>query len=421
MKNKRFLITQNSLRMLAGSELVTLELASYLQSQGAKVIVYTCFFGNPIKNIFDKRNIEVIDKQDAKLELKDFDYIWVHHQILPKSILEGLSKRLPENMPKFIFFHMSKLDYVPLEQPFIFGLEEKIASKIIFNSQETKDSLIDRFFSDLSNNFELFRNPAPVEFSKLPNHTYSKTPKNILVVSNHLCPEIIEVKEKLQGQRVNVVGLGDGLDKNSIISAEYLSTFDLVITIGKTVQYCLCANVPVYVYDHFGGPGYLSEDNIKIASDYNFSGRGFSKKTSKQIIKEIIDGYSIVVKFQMDSRGEFIKMFSINNILSNMLNNIKEKKIYRLDDEKYVNYLFSISRLVFSNMFDIHKLISDNILNLDRLSCLTRELSYCNKKNLNNNDEIVKRDKNILSITKSRSYKIGKFITAPYRFFKGGL
>ena len=41
---------------LNGSTLVTLELADYLQNEGAKVEVYTYFFDNPSKHFFDEKD-----------------------------------------------------------------------------------------------------------------------------------------------------------------------------------------------------------------------------------------------------------------------------------------------------------------------------------------------------------------------------
>lgn len=41
-------------------------------------------------------------------------------------------------------------------------------------------------------------------------------------------------------------------DEYKSITLEILSQYDVAITIGKTVQYCLVMGVPVYVYDKFG-------------------------------------------------------------------------------------------------------------------------------------------------------------------------
>jgi len=45
--------------------------------------------------------------------------------------------------------------------------------------------------------------------------------------------------------------------------------------------------VPVYLYDHFGGCGWLTEDNFALAEWHNFSGRGFGKKSTASISREL--------------------------------------------------------------------------------------------------------------------------------------
>ena len=57
------------------------------------------------------------------------------------------------------------------------------------------------------------------------------------------------------------------------------------------MPYCFALKVPVYCYDHFGGPGWLSADNLDLAGQKNFSGRGFARKTSEVIAQEIVNGY----------------------------------------------------------------------------------------------------------------------------------
>ncbi len=53
-KNKRFLITHSMMKLLAGSEIVVLELAAFLKDSGAVVIIYTNYIDNPMKGLFEK-------------------------------------------------------------------------------------------------------------------------------------------------------------------------------------------------------------------------------------------------------------------------------------------------------------------------------------------------------------------------------
>ena len=62
--------------------------------------------------------------------------------------------------------------------------------------------------------------------------------------------------------------------KNNVrITPDLLLKFDLILTIGKTVQYGLVLGIPVYNYDHFGGDGYITLQNIDFESNYGFTGK----------------------------------------------------------------------------------------------------------------------------------------------------
>ena len=99
-KNKRILITQPLIRGFNGSTIVTLELAEEFQKLGAKVTVYTCDYAEPAKSCFVKKHIKVDAAQDnPSYKLTDFDYIWVHSQILPISLINALSTKIPAKTP----------------------------------------------------------------------------------------------------------------------------------------------------------------------------------------------------------------------------------------------------------------------------------------------------------------------------------
>jgi hypothetical protein len=76
------------------------------------------------------------------------------------------------------------------------------------------------------------------------------------------------------------------------VTPELIHEHDAVVSIGKTVQYALAAGVPVFCYDHFGGPGWLNDGNVEAAARHNFSGRGFTARDSaSELVEEIGDGY----------------------------------------------------------------------------------------------------------------------------------
>jgi len=110
------------------------------------------------------------------------------------------------------------------------------------------------------------------------------------------------------------------------------------------VQYCLLSQTPVYVYDHFGGPGYLTDENYTMAKHYNFSGRGFTKKTDRQIVKEIKADFSQNQKFLAENYEDFLADFSLEQVLPKILIFKNPKKNKRIDSA-YANSATKAERL----------------------------------------------------------------------------
>lgn len=306
--NNRVLITQNSLRKINGSEVVTYELAKFLKSNGYEVDVYTHVYDYPVKKYFEEADINVTTNS---LNLKSYyDIIWVHHQVLPRAVIESIAT----HPTRVFFFHMSGV--LPLESPYIHNLEERLASKSVFVSEEALNLIRVRIPS--TQQTALFQNPAPLAYAEYQPEAHElMSPRKVLVVSNHAPKEIIELTKISQDYTsIHFDYRGESSQETTeLIDIETLRQYDLVITIGKTVQYCLCANIPVYVYDHLGGPGYLNKHNFKKAEYHNFSGRGFKQKDSEVIFNDILSGYAEAAKYQTKQRKVYLEKFSIDNIL----------------------------------------------------------------------------------------------------------
>ncbi|MBR3320097.1 glycosyltransferase family 2 protein [Candidatus Saccharibacteria bacterium] len=324
-KNKTIVICQSALHFLSGSEIVTLELSEYFKNQGAKVLVFTWFLSDPIKCEFDRQGITVTTDSEDKRLLKA-DYIWVHHQAIPKIILENIKKL---NM-HFLFFHMSATDTIYLEQPYIYGLEEKLASKVLYVSEEAMKFGTEKYPS-VKSRAEILRNWVPERFCNYP-FTPSDKLKRVLVVSNHTPEEVVGLKGALLSHGVDVDFIGSN-GECTLIKPEILADADVVVTIGKTVQYCLGMGLPVYVYDHFGGPGFLTEKNYEKTRSLNFSGRGYKKKTTDDIANEILSDYEKAKEFQIKNRVKFVEEFSIATILPDIFKKVEKRDFSKLGDE----------------------------------------------------------------------------------------
>ena len=111
--------------------------------------------------------------------------------------------------------------------------------------------------------------------------------------------------------------IGNGQNIYVDITPQILSKYDLIISIGKTVQYALGMGIPVYEYDYFGGNGYINKNNINEEAYYNFTGRPKCRRLSPQdIVHEIIDGYDEAVS----------NAFELKEIVWNVVQIFQKKK-----------------------------------------------------------------------------------------------
>jgi hypothetical protein len=408
LRGKHFLITQSSLRLLAGSEINTLELAEYLQQAGASVLVYTYFLSDPIAHFFHKSRIKVVT-DDSKLKLQDFDYVWVHHQVVPISFVKQLAIGRAAKKPAFIFLHMSGLASHYLEQAHVWELEQRIASKVLFVSDEAQEN-VNQVSLDLSKlDTGLYRNPAPQKFAAI-QHTPAKTVKKILIVSNHPAEEVLRAAENLRAQGITVVSSGENQEEYKLIDPDYLHEFDVVVTIGKTVQYSLTANVPVYVYDIWGGPGYLNESNESLTARNNYSGRGFSKKTSHEIAAEIVNDYPTVASYQTKNYRHFVNEMSIDTVVPKIIKQVKPRQIEPFSNH-YMQYLIGILTMLKYKFYHENLLVHRD----EEIRILHLEVTEKDRIIDIQNQEIVKANRIVKVIYNSWTYKVGTFIVGPFR------
>jgi len=253
----RILLTNRELNNLGGSELVTVEIAEEFMRQGHDVTVYC---PRTPEGPLDVSHLNVVK---GGLDIASFDLLWIHHNALIHEL--GFRKRPHQRV---VFNHMSS--WIPDEWPKLAGYEMALSDVILANSCETRERLESLGLS----NVKLFQNPAPIAFDISPSRV------DALLVSNHEPAELAGVKGRRIGGR-------NGAGKQRRITPEDIAASAYVICNGKTVQYALRAGVPVYLYDSFGGPGWLTQENFNLAEWHNFSGRGFERKDAATIAREL--------------------------------------------------------------------------------------------------------------------------------------
>lgn len=322
---KRFLITHSIVHGIMGSTVVTLELAQFLQQRGAAVTVYAAFIGEPAAGLFRERGVELVDDETyPDLPLGDLDYVWVHSQVLPVPLVDRLGGPLPQRMPTFIFLHMSAVDVAPDEHPYIPGLEERLSSLSLFVSSTTLDGLLPHYHQPPATG--IFPNPAPAAYAATP-YRPKPAPERILIVSNHSPPEVAQARNLLRRMGYDVRHVGAPHDLYVLVTPDMIVGSDVVVTIGKTVQYCLLAGVPVYNYDRHGGCGYFTEANFDTARRRNFSGRGEPRRSPGDLVSEILAGYLAATQFHADRRSQFESDFGIDDVLPLLIEGVTPRAV----------------------------------------------------------------------------------------------
>lgn len=275
LKNKYVLLTNLYLEKYQGSEINCLSIARLLREKGAIVEIATLKYDFPIKSEFQNFGLNVKNILAEQLDRTHYDLLWAHHSV----VLDHLIFKKGITAEKIIFSSLSPFE--PLEAPpcYINHL-----SLCFANSIETKEKILaENVKEDMC---LVFPNYVFQEDLRQNYERSNTNIKRIAIVSNHIPGEGKEAVEILRsrGIAVDIYGLGYNV---CLITPTLIQEYDAVITIGKTVQYAMGVNVPVYCYDIHGGPGWLCADVLQKAYKYNFSGRGFGEKTGQEIADEI--------------------------------------------------------------------------------------------------------------------------------------
>ena len=405
LKNKRILITQPLLHEFSGSIVVTLELAEFFKNSSAEVEVYSHTVIPPVLSEFEKREISVhISNDNLALDLFNYDYIWIHSQVLPDRMVKQLSAASDhwEDAPYFIFLHMSPHDYVPCEFQWIYKFEDTIADKILFVSEEVAQNHSLLIEEEIPVGF--FRNPAPVDFLT-KNH--ANRLNKVLIVSNHAPEEIIRAAALLKNAGITVDHLGINGKRYELIQPSDIQDYDAIITIGKTVQYCILSQKPVYVYDSFGGPGYLRRSNYELSKKRNFSGRGFNQKSSEEIVEELQTGWIDANKEIIEISESEADLYRIDKVVESIFADLQKRKKNIISEAQALS-VFYAQRLQ-RDCFLLSAQINNERANFN-------SIIESNKKTIEKDKKIIEQHKKTINqIRSSKSYRLGNFLARPLR------
>lgn len=163
-----------------------------------------------------------------------------------------------------------------------------------------------------------FHNAAPDKFF-VESKDVPVSPRRILAISNHLPDEVRDALAILRGSaEVKYIGRNGG--EVVLVTPQHIAECDLVISIGKSIQYGLVGRTPVYVYDHFGGPGYLEEANFETATYRNFSGRCTPvRRDAEWLASDILERYGAGRAFALNVTPQALERFRLSRYLEALL------------------------------------------------------------------------------------------------------
>lgn len=307
--DKNILITLWYADGLHGGVKYSAELGNFFHSIGYNVYLCAVKTKDDTKKFLAQNHITVFDIHDDLPDV-NFDIVWAHHwPIFPYLIRKGLRyKKLINSCISSVLF---------LERPIM--LDNNIDMYLCL-TQSMKETLATQY-NITDNKIHVLPNTAPDEF--FIQKPQNKNITNIAIVSNHVPQELLDAVKIFEHNKIAVTIYGG---KNPVnITPDVLARHDVIISIGKTVQYCLAMGKPVYNYDYFGDSGYITPENIDIEEKQIFSGRSFcTKKTAQQIVDEIINQYTYVVSLQNDLRKIADTRYKLSVQINRILNKLDQ-------------------------------------------------------------------------------------------------
>lgn len=265
------IVTNNCLKFYSGSEIIALDLCNYFVNKNCNVFLCAFGIGLPLSKHLNPK-VKQIDLNKRQIPIKQADLIIGHHCNVIDKVLKTVQCKTVMQNSLSVFS----------------GIESysKYATRLFANSQETKSLKQPTVKLPIA----VFVNSCNQEYFKQVKRL-NKQIKNIAIITNH------QWHKGIKQPKINIIGGWNA----RFVNAQLLMQYDVVITIGRTVQQCLCLGTPVYCYDHFGGPGYITTDNIDFNESLNFSGRQEIGKTVEKkehnfakIFADIYNNYEMV-------------------------------------------------------------------------------------------------------------------------------
>ncbi|WAC26904.1 glycosyltransferase [Ancylobacter sp. SL191] len=278
----KILLANAYLVTIGGSERILLEMAEHFRAGGHDVTVFASVAGPPIADLFHTRLGIAIVTDPAAIAPFAYDLVYLQHHVA--GLFDYRLDAASRARTAVVFGKLGRRTFMESGG----WLHDRIlADGYLANSELTAERLVE---VGVTAPVTVFHNAAPAAYFR-PDCTAGARLTTITAVTNHSDPALMGALDILE-QDYTVHRLGASQGGQRLLTPEMVAASDVVISIGKTIPYALAARVPVFVYDHFGGPGYLSAANIARAARYNFTGRCCERRLdASALAHEIVEGY----------------------------------------------------------------------------------------------------------------------------------
>lgn len=267
-----------------GSELHTVEIASYLSKNGWDVTCFCLVCAEPILGLLRRNGIRVIDLAHMNELENSYDILLAQHRVASECIWNHENTSFGK-----VIISILGLSSVTKHEDLPYFFEK--ADLIVFISEEALEAAEDAH-GQLNVPKMVVPNYFTEEFEDIPARTLPSSPSRIAVISNHIVSELAELELIASERNIRVDYFG--IERTSAsITPELISSYDVIVTIGRTVPAALSLGIPVYCYDHFGGPGFITQYNFDESLRFNFSGRNRpTRRDAKAIVDDIVSGWT---------------------------------------------------------------------------------------------------------------------------------
>ncbi len=280
---KRVLLGSHLMSGFTGSEMHVAELVNHFRALGADVSCLALEAEGPMAEEMKISGQPIINPWQLANQPKRFDLVWSHQETVFLWLHVVLAVKARRHLHGLLSWQHG-IEGIPLVPASL----SRDNLTFLANSEETRDAIAQQ---SGRGDIAVMPNFVPQAYASNLRGTLPEQLARVAVVSNHVPNELLAAKDLLEQRGVSVTIFGKG-HTYTRLNETTLTGFDTVITIGKTVQYCLTQGIPVFVYDRFGGPGFMRPADVPHHGAMNFSGRSdTSMRGAKELVEELLEEY----------------------------------------------------------------------------------------------------------------------------------